>query len=264
MIDDARRLLAQHARTASLLGVDFLPIGECRDPMPVQDVSAQKSADVVMVREDPPAQPTSLAGAMFTGSIDVPREGSHAERLERLRAMHEADSPILTMIDGWTNIVFGDGDPDADLMFVGEAPGADEDAQGLPFVGRAGQLLNKMIVAMGLSRSQVYIANVLKVRPPGNRTPTPREWEADGPYLKAQIEIIQPKAIVTLGKPAAHYLLQSDQAMGRLRGAWHEYASFPVMPTYHPAYLLRSYTDDNRRKVWSDLQMVMSRLGEGS
>lgn len=262
MTDDARRLLAQHARTVSLFGVDFLPVSEGSTAPSDPEIAKEEEPSAAAIQEAPAPAARETTSPMFPGSIEIPQEGSHAERLERLRAMHEADSPILSMIDGWTNIVFGDGDPDTDLMFVGEAPGADEDAQGLPFVGRAGQLLNKMITAMGLSRSKVYIANVLKVRPPGNRTPTPREWEADGPYLKAQIEIIRPRAIVTLGKPAAHYLLQTDQAMGRLRGAWHEYAGIPVMPTYHPAYLLRSYTDDNRRKVWSDLQMVMTRLGQ--
>ncbi|MEM1165122.1 MAG: uracil-DNA glycosylase [Planctomycetota bacterium] len=240
MTTDPHTLVAQHARTASLLGVEFLPLGEASRVAPAD------------------------AGMAHAG--DEPDDTNVCDRgaqLEALRARHARESPILGHITGWTNIVFGDGSPDARLMFVGEAPGADEDAKGIPFVGRAGQLLNKMIIAMGLSRDEVYIANVLKVRPPNNRTPTPDEWAMDGPYLKDQVSIIQPEVIVTLGRPAAHYLLETTAAMGRLRGSWHDYAGVPVMPTYHPAYLLRAYTADNRQKVWSDLQQVMGRLGLG-
>lgn len=181
-------------------------------------------------------------------------------RLDELRARYERESPLVTEMPGWTNIVFGVGDPDARLMFVGEAPGADEDAQGIPFVGRSGQLLTKMIEAMGLSRETVYIANVLKVRPPENRTPTLDEAGKDGPFLLEQIRIIEPEIIVTLGKPAANLLLGNSEAMGRMRGRWHEYAGVPLMPTYHPAFLLRSYTEENRRKVWADLSMAVERL----
>jgi len=159
-----------------------------------------------------------------------------------------------------TRVVFGDGNPDAELMFIGEAPGAEEDKQGVPFVGRAGQKLNDMIKAMGLEREDVYIANVLKRRPPNNATPTPEEAAKHGPWLVRQIEIIEPKVIVTLGKPAANFLLDNREPMNRLRGHWFEFAGVPVMPTFHPAYLLRSYTPENRRKVWSDLQMAMRRL----
>jgi DNA polymerase len=161
---------------------------------------------------------------------------------------------------GWNNIVFGDGDPGARLMFIGEAPGADEDEQGIPFVGRAGKKLTEMIIAMGYSRETVYIANILKVRPPNNRTPTIDEAAQEGPYLIEQIRIIQPEVIVTLGKPAANFLLGNREAMGAMRGTWHDCMGIPLMPTYHPAYLLRAYTPDNRQKVWSDLQQVIDRL----
>jgi len=150
-------------------------------------------------------------------------------------------------------------------MFVGEAPGADEDRVGKPFVGRAGQLLERMIVAMGLSRAQVYITNVLKTRPPNNATPTMDEAKLCSPYLFDQIEVIAPTAIVTLGLPATRLILGTDQNMSALRGRWAEFrykgVTTPVMPTYHPAYLLRSYTKENREKVWSDLQKAMERLG---
>ena len=176
------------------------------------------------------------------------------------------------------SIVFGEGSATADLMFVGEAPGEQEDITGRPFVGRAGQLLEKMIVAMGFSRETVYICNVLKTRPPNNATPTSDEARLCAPYLLEQIRIIQPKVIVTLGLPASHLLLDSTSPMRSMRGRWHPFpppaspggiiadqdlGALPqveVMPTYHPAYLLRSYTEDNRRKVWFDLQMVMEKL----
>ncbi|MCC6681294.1 MAG: uracil-DNA glycosylase [Phycisphaeraceae bacterium] len=163
-----------------------------------------------------------------------------------------------------TQTVFGEGDPDAALMFIGEGPGQTEDEQGRPFVGRAGELLNKMIVAMGLAREQVYIANVVKCRPPDNRTPVPEETAACWDYLRRQIEIIQPRVIVALGAPAAKMLLETKVGIMKLRGTWQSFnmvqPPIPVMPTFHPAYLLRAYTQDNRAKVWSDLQQVMEMM----
>ena len=155
-------------------------------------------------------------------------------------------------------IVFGVGDENAPLMFVGEAPGANEDRQGEPFVGRAGQLLDKMIVAMGWPREQVYIANVLKCRPPANRDPTPDEVEVCEPFLARQIDAIGPRVIVTLGKPAAHLLLRSTAPISSLRGSWKEYRGTPLMPTFHPAYLLREPA--RKREAWSDLKQVIAFL----
>ena len=155
-------------------------------------------------------------------------------------------------------IVFGVGSDQAPLMFVGEAPGADEDRKGEPFVGRAGQLLDKMIGAMGWTRDTVYIANVLKCRPPGNRDPQPDEVEACEPFLARQIEAIRPRIIVTLGKPAAHLLLRTRAPISALRGRFQSFRDIPVMPTFHPAYLLRS--PDKKREAWSDLQQVMAEL----
>jgi DNA polymerase len=167
-----------------------------------------------------------------------------------------------------TQTVFGTGDPDADLMFIGEGPGQQEDLQGEPFVGRAGELLTKMIVAMGLSRQQVYIANVVKCRPPNNRTPQPDEVATCTDYLHRQIDIIRPKVIVTLGNPATKHLLATTRGITTTRGQWHEWAglgpdgpTIAVMPTFHPAYLLRQYTRDNRAKVWSDLLAALDKLG---
>jgi uracil-DNA glycosylase len=159
---------------------------------------------------------------------------------------------------GRHNIVFGDGDPNARLMFVGEGPGADEDAQGLPFVGKAGQLLNNMIGAMGLKREQVYIANIVKCRPPANRVPEPVEANTCSPFLLQQIDVIQPQVIVALGATAATYLLGVRQSLASLRGSWHNCRGAKVAVTYHPAFLLR----DPRQKgeAWKDLQRVMVEL----
>lgn len=237
-----------HAKTASLLGVDFLPVGL---------VAGGTAAGV--------GQPVGVATTAATvARTATTGAGEKAEALEALRARHDAQCPHCTKATAHTRTVFGDGSADARVMFVGEAPGAEEDRQGIPFVGRAGQKLNEMISAMGLRREDVYIANVLKARPPDNATPTPEEASRCGPYLLEQIRIINPEVIVTLGKPASNFLLESSATMSSMRGHWHEWQGIPLMPTFHPAYLLRSYTPENRRKVWSDLQQVMARLnGDG-
>ena len=159
-----------------------------------------------------------------------------------------------------TNLVFGVGNPMAKLMFVGEAPGRDEDLQGEPFVGRAGQLLTKIIEAIGLKRSDVYIANVLKCRPPGNRNPLPEEIVLCMPYLIEQIEIIQPKVLCALGTFAAQTLLNTKAPVGTLRGSFHDYKGIPMMVTFHPAYLLRNPND--KAKVWDDMKKVRDLLNE--
>jgi uracil-DNA glycosylase len=165
-----------------------------------------------------------------------------------------------------TQTVFGVGNPDAELMFVGEAPGADEDARGEPFVGRAGQLLTRIIETMGLSRDEVYIANILKCRPdmprgaPGNRPPTPKEMSTCIGYLIEQIEIVQPRVMVALGATAVEGLLGGRGAMRELRGKWHSYHDTPLMITYHPSYLLRNQSPAEKRKVWEDMMAVLEKL----
>jgi DNA polymerase len=165
------------------------------------------------------------------------------------------------------NVVFGVGSPDAELMFIGEAPGADEDAQAEPFVGKAGQLLTKIIQAMGLTRDQVYIGNILKCRPDtpgqaaGNRKPTPEEMQTCIPYLHEQIDLIRPKVIVALGGTAVEGLLGKTIGITRLRGNWRTYRGTPLMPTYHPAYLLRNQSPLEKRRVWEDMLQAMERLG---
>ncbi len=157
------------------------------------------------------------------------------------------------------NVVFGVGNQQAELMFIGEAPGADEDEQGEPFVGRAGQLLTKIIEAMGLKREEVYIANVLKCRPPENRKPLPDEMTNCLPFLLRQIELIQPKIIVALGATAMQGLVNVDLGITKMRGTWYDYKGIPVMPTFHPAYLLRN--PPAKRPVWDDMKAVVAKLG---
>jgi len=207
----------------------------------------------------PPSNETSSAPIEITGS-------TKAEQLRHLgeRAAVCVKCPHLAARRH--TVVFGVGNPDAKLMFVGEAPGEEEDLQGEPFVGRAGQLLTKMILAMGLTREQVYIANIVKCRPdmppgaPGNRKPTKTEMETCVPYLRAQIDVIKPAVMVALGATAVEGLLGPIGTIGSLRGKFLEYRGTPLMPTYHPSYLLRNQSNTEKRKVWEDLLKVMERL----
>ncbi len=209
------------------------------------------------------------ASADEAPQIDVrsaPASGdAKSVQLAALRERHDRECPHCTTATAHTQTVFGEGSSDAEVMFVGEAPGEQEDRTGRPFVGRAGQKLEDMIRAMGFSREEVYIANVLKSRPPDNRTPLRHEVEACGPYLVEQVRIIRPRAIVALGGPATKLLLETEEGITRLRGIWASYRAgdleIPVMPTFHPAYLLRNYTAEVRKQVWSDLTAVLERLG---
>lgn len=206
-------------------------------------------------RDLPVPQPQSAASA-GPGAVDerVRREAL----LAPLRA-EVAACTRCTLCQKRTQTVFGVGDPTARLLFVGEAPGADEDRQGEPFVGAAGQLLNDIIRAMTLERAQVYIANVIKCRPPQNRTPEPLEISACREYLERQIEIVAPAAMIALGAVSARTLLGTESSISRLRGKFHDYRGIPLVVTYHPAYLLRQPAD--KRLVWEDVQLVMARLG---
>jgi len=168
---------------------------------------------------------------------------------------------LCRLHQGRTQGVVARGDPRADLMFIGEAPGREEDAQGIPFVGPAGKLLDKMIAAMGLHPDQVYITNIVKSRPPNNREPRADEIEACFPYLERQIALVQPKIICTLGRPASNALLGTNRSMSDMRGRWHHWRGTAVLPTYHPAYLLRS--PGQKAKAWEDLKMVIAALVEG-
>jgi DNA polymerase len=184
-----------------------------------------------------------------------------AERAAALQLIREdiGDCTRCALHKGRNKIVFADGSPTARLMFVGEGPGADEDAQGLPFVGRAGQLLNNMIAAMGLKREEVYIANVVKCRPPGNRTPEPDEANTCSPFLFRQIDVVRPQVLVALGATAATYLLGQRQTLAGLRGRVHSFRGCQLIVTYHPAFLLRD--PRQKKEAWADLQIAMRELG---
>jgi DNA polymerase len=202
----------------------------------------------------PPRKPIS-APPQIAAAVPA---ANHAAALQLIRD-EIGDCTRCALHKGRNQLVFGDGDPNARLMFVGEGPGADEDAQGLPFVGRAGQLLNNMINAMGLKREQVYIANVVKCRPPGNRTPEPEEGNTCSPFLFRQIDVVRPQVLVALGATAATYLLGTRQPLAGLRGRVHAVRGTQLIVTYHPAYLLRD--PRQKKEAWADLQIAMRELG---
>src|SRR5438876_11621242 len=210
-----------------------------------------------------PSASRSTIEALFHNSHPAPSK-SDMLRLVQARVCGCMKCPHLA--SSRTQTVFGVGNPDADVMFIGEAPGVDEDQQGEPFGGRAGQLLTKIIKAMNFAREDVYIANILKCRPDmpsgsfGNRAPTPGEMQTCRPYLVEQIEIIQPKVLVALGAVAVEGLLGMRGTMREMRGRWHAYNGIPLMITYHPAYLLRNQAPSEKRKVWEDMLQVLERL----
>ncbi len=242
------RDVAAHLRYMKDLGVSGLSADRAWRVRPV--IAAQA--------RDAPGAPDAPDAPDAPNTPDAPF-GSRA--LTEIRA-DLGDCRRCKLHTGRTQIVFGVGHPEARLMFVGEGPGADEDEQGVPFVGRAGQLLTQIIKAMGLAREDVYIANVVKCRPPGNRNPEPDEIEACSPFLKAQIASIAPVVIVALGKFAAQTLLQTETPISRLRGQFHRLDGVDVMPTFHPSYLLRN--PSAKREVWEDMKLVMGRLAEHS
>jgi uracil-DNA glycosylase len=243
------RDLAQHLRYYQEIGVE----GLSRDAAwrkRAAAISKDGEASVAL----PPAAP-SQPDRPIIPLTDV----GAADRLVAIRA-EIGDCTRCKLHTGRTNLVFGVGNPEATLMFIGEGPGADEDEQGEPFVGRAGQLLTQIIRAMGFAREEVYIANVVKCRPPGNRNPEADEIAQCSPFLQAQIASIKPKVIVALGKFAAQTLLATETPISRLRGRFHEMGDTVVMPTFHPSYLLRNPAA--KREVWEDMKMVMARLNE--
>ena len=220
--------------------------------MGIYDFYRQQAPEGLQLPMTKPAEPAMNKASEIPVVQDKPAA---------LRVIREdiGDCTRCRLHKGRTNLVFGVGNVNADLMFVGEGPGADEDAQGEPFVGRAGQLLNNMIAAMGLKRQDVYIANVVKCRPPGNRTPEKDECDICSPFLLRQIEVIQPKVIVALGAVAAKTLLAVNDSMANLRGRWYDFRGSKLAVTYHPAYLLRD--PRQKKEAWKDLQMVMKYLG---
>jgi DNA polymerase len=242
--------LADHLRYFAELGVT----GISRDPR------WRQRADPVA----PGAPGSSATDPVPPGRVDpvvvpLPVHRSASEALAALRAEIGDCTRCKLHGLGRRQVVFGVGNPSAELMFVGEAPGGDEDAQGVPFVGRAGQLLTRMISAMGFERDEVYIANVIKCRPPGNRDPEPDEIATCEPFLFDQIAAVQPKVIVALGAFAARTLLRSSDPISRLRGRWFDYRGVKLIPTFHPSFLLRS--PGNKREAWEDLKKALTELG---
>ncbi|MBP6843345.1 MAG: uracil-DNA glycosylase, partial [Kofleriaceae bacterium] len=220
--------------------------------------TARPAAASVPVREAAatPA-PSAVAARAVEVAVDVDAPAGPARTLPVIRE-DLGECTRCKLSETRQKIVFGVGPALAPLMFIGEAPGADEDRQGEPFVGRAGELLDKMIEAMGWGRGDVYIANVLKCRPPGNRDPEPVEVAACRPFLDAQIQAVRPRIIVTLGRPAANVVLGNDAPISALRGRFHEHRGVRVMPTFHPAFLLRQ--PERKRDAWSDLKQVIAEL----
>lgn len=237
-----------------------VPAPASNAPVRRNDGPATSRPSVVFPSPDNQSEPIPIPSRQpFTSPIL-----STGEKRQILSDMDEKEVRGCTrchLSEGRTHTVFGEGDADAQLMFIGEGPGENEDLSGRPFVGRAGEMLNKWIAAMGLRREQVFIANIVKCRPPANRVPSLDEVATCAPYLDRQIEIIRPKVIVTLGLPATQYMLQTKITMGRTRGTWQNWRGIKLMPTYHPAYVLRQYTTETRAAVWNDLQMVMKELG---
>lgn len=260
---DLRAALLSRLRFELSMGMDVAPRFALL-PRPVEVarptvVAASAVAPVVPARVPQPTAPvTTPKPAVAVPSALV----SNEDKLARWAALESQAMACqkCVLAKTRTNVVFGTGNREAKLLFVGEGPGADEDAQGEPFVGKAGQLLNKIIGAMGLKREDVYICNVVKCRPPGNRTPLPDEVAACNPYLTEQIALVAPKAIVALGSPASKTLLNTTSGIMSLRGRWHAYKGIPVMPTYHPAFVLRQYTEEVRRAVWDDMKKVVEKL----
>ena len=248
---DTKKQLAARVEYYREMGIYDFYRREGGQEVPMEEPSVNKApADVAPVR-------TAGGGrSLFDSSLPVIQDKPAALNLIREDI---GDCTRCRLHKGRNKLVFGVGNVNADLMFIGEGPGADEDAQGEPFVGRAGQLLNNMISAMGIKREDVYIANVVKCRPPGNRTPEKDECDTCSPFLMRQIDVIRPKVIVALGAVAAKNLLAVNDSMANLRGRWYEFRDSKLLVTYHPAYLLRD--PRQKKEAWKDLQMAMKELG---
>jgi DNA polymerase len=252
----------QHLESLKSRGVRFVTVSQ--DNLTALARAPRRPTPAVAA---PTVTPVAAPSPAPVISATAPVSAAKAAAFAELRARALACVKCPHLASSRKNVVFGVGSPDASLMFVGEAPGADEDQQGEPFVGKAGQLLTKIIQAMGFQRGSVYIANILKCRPDtpgqsaGNRKPTPEEMQTCIPFLHEQIDLIQPKVIVALGATAVDGLLGKTIGITKLRGQWRTYRNIPLMPTYHPAYLLRNQALSEKRRVWEDMLAVMEKLG---
>lgn len=258
---DALRKLAQgHLESLRAAGVEWLPIAA--EPLPDVFATVSSSTDLGEASESPASQAAASNGLFEQTEAGQGTELSIEERRQQLTLVAErvrGCTRCAELASTRTQTVFGVGALSPELCLIGEAPGADEDREGEPFVGRAGQLLNKILAACGLKREEVYICNILKCRPPGNRTPLPDEAANCREYLDEQLALVQPKFICALGACAAQNLLGTTQSIGRLRGQFHRYKGIPVFCTYHPSYLLRS--PEKKRDVWEDMQVLMREMG---
>src|SRR5579884_3794860 len=258
-----RKAVSDRIRYYNDLGIyDFYRRAGSEGEASDNSISGEKADSSPLKRFGMTATPESEQIGMTANTVDEAVRPTQADPASALRLIRE-DIGDCTRCrlhkQGRKQIVFGVGNPNAELMFIGEAPGADEDIQGEPFVGRAGQLLTNMIKAMGIRREDVYIANIIKCRPPGNRTPEREECETCSPFLMRQIEVVKPKIIVALGAVAAKTLLGVNDAMINLRGQIYDFKNTKLAVTYHPAYLLRD--PRQKKEAWKDLQMVMKHLG---
>ncbi len=268
--DRVQRVLRQHIHTDALLGLDAIPTHPPTHPpvaaVPITEHEPAAARSAAPDQRIPRAPVAAAPRLTAPPAISIDPNDDKATALRKLREALSADERVLAKLTPGTQLVFGEGDPDAQIMFIGEGAGEEEARTGRPFVGRAGQLLDNMIKAMGLSREAVYITNCVHFRPPGNRVPTPEEIDLGWPYMLGQVQIVKPQAIVALGGTSAKALLNTATGITRLRGSWYEFdagtETVPLMPTFHPAFLLRSYTRDNRSKVWADLVAVLARLGK--
>jgi DNA polymerase len=257
LADEARELVASARALLEELIEEGVDQFECADPGAV----GRDPAPARPPREAPRIRPAPSEGGQLGLMGDDASWGEEPTLEEVREALGECTR--CRLCEGRTQIVFGDGSPSAELMFIGEGPGAEEDRRGLPFVGRAGELLTQMIEnGIGISRSDSYICNIVKCRPPQNRTPLADEAATCRAFLDGQISAIRPRVLIALGKPAASLLLGRDVAITRIRGTWQEYRGIPLMPTFHPAFVLRQYTSQNRRLVWNDLKAALERSRE--
>jgi DNA polymerase len=252
------RQVRQHLESLRLAGVEWLPAADA--PAETGRAHGEKEASKM-------AKPSPMADSLFErgeSSVESEPQQGLDERRKALQVLAETVSQCQgcpELVACRTQTVFGVGPLDAEICFVGEAPGADEDARGEPFVGAAGQLLNRIIAACQLRREEVYICNIIKCRPPGNRVPLATEATNCRGFLEDQLRLVHPKAICALGSTAAQNLLGTTQSIGKLRGRFHEYKGIPVLCTYHPAFLLPHRSPEKKKEVWEDMKMLLKRIG---
>lgn len=266
--DDLRRQVRQHLESLRLAGIEWLPAAGtplAAEASGADEAMAEPDGESADAVPSAPAAPGGLFDeAQAAGAVPSRPAVPVEERRRSLEVLAQEVSGCTRcpeLVRSRTRTVVGVGPVGAELCFIGEAPGADEDAQGEPFVGEAGQLLNKIIAACGLRREEVYICNIIKCRPPRNRTPLPQEAANCRGYLDQQLDLVRPRFICALGATAAQNLLQTDQSIGRLRGTFYDYKAIPVVCTYHPAFLLPHRSPAKKREVWQDMKMLLRRMG---